>query len=346
MDFLRVPRTPPPPRRDIRVRSLLSGLIGLVAVATSVAPAAAAVSVHTADEVLASWTSRSGDALFFRSPEGESWELVTDIADPAISNKGLGAFYPVDPALARDAVDAVNFPLGALDAQVFILPYPRRDLIPSSAGENCIYLSPGVAPMSAAQVHALVAHELGHLVHRKLLPDANTAGWNAYRALRGITDTAVYNDSAVHKNRPHEIFAEDFRFLFGGALANYSGGIENPALALPTQVAGLQSFFLNLSGTAGAGIALVAHPILTVSPNPSRGPVRIALLDGSAGVGGPVMVSVFDVQGRRVAVRSGAGPEMGWDARGDDGAPVPPGLYFVRVTRGGASWRGKVLIAP
>ena len=38
-----------------------------------------------------------------------------------------------------------------------------------------------------------------------------------YLPLRGITDLNVYSDAAPHADRPHEIFAEDFRALFGNA---------------------------------------------------------------------------------------------------------------------------------
>ena len=57
------------------------------------------------------------------------------------------------------------------------------------------------------------------------IPD-DADGWTRYRALRGIGGASVCNASAPHADRPHEIFAEDFR-PFGGDLANYSGTIEN-----------------------------------------------------------------------------------------------------------------------
>ena len=56
-------------------------------------------------------------------------------------------------------------------------------------------------------------------------------------------------------NRPHEIFAEDFRALFGGPTANYSGTIENPGLVHPGAVPGLAAFFLNLTGARLDGVA-------------------------------------------------------------------------------------------
>ncbi len=111
------------------------------------------MTVHSTDEVLARWTVRSGDALYFRGPNDESWAFITDINDPAILNRGQGTFFPVDPILVQGALDAVTFPIADLTVDIYILPYPRRDLIPSSANGSSIFLSPGVAPVSVYHVH-------------------------------------------------------------------------------------------------------------------------------------------------------------------------------------------------
>jgi hypothetical protein len=44
-------------------------------------------------------------------------------------------------------------------------------------------------------------------------------------ALRGL-DASRYQANAVHALRPHEVWAEDFRALFGGAIATSNGTIE------------------------------------------------------------------------------------------------------------------------
>jgi len=347
MEFQRVPTCFASPRGDRRVRSPLAGLLILLAALAPTATAAAAVTVHAANEVLAEWTVHHGDALFFHGPLGEEWQYITDIGDPAIVNKGQGGFFPPDPAAVQGAIDAVEYPLQGINVDVFILPYPRRDLLPSNAGDGCIYLSPGVAPISSQQLHALVAHELGHIVQHQLMPDGDRGGWADYRALRGITDTATYNENAIHKNRPHEIFAEDFRFLFGGALANYSGSIENPDLALPNRVAGLEDFLLGLASATASVNDLPVRGSLRVFPNPTRGAVAVAFTQGSPVTGVPLTLQVFDVQGREVARREiVGGSPAGWDGRQENGAAAPPGIYFVRVAGGRQAWTGKLLVAP
>jgi hypothetical protein len=303
--------------------------------------AAAEIVIHPPDEVLTRWTAKAGGKLYFQSPEGETWEMVTAIDDPAILNPGQGAFYPLDPQVVREALDAITVPGQLLSGDVFLLPYPRRDLLDSSAGDQAIYLSPGVAPLPPDRVHALVAHEVGHLVHKALLPDNDLQGWMAYRAIRGIQDVSVYNGKAAHRNRPHEIFAEDFRVLFGGNDAVTSGSIENRELAYPTRVPGLREFMLALADPQRLARVQPTQRLVAF-PNPSPGPVRFALTGVAPETAGAPRLTVFDIRGRRIAAP--AGDAGAWDGRDDGGVPVSPGIYFLRVVRGEQAWVGKVLI--
>src|SRR5437773_447133 len=88
-----------------------------------------------------------------------------------------------------------------------------------------------------------------------------------------------------------DLFAEDFRALFGGSLARYSGSIENPTLAPPTSVAGLADFMVDLAAAnrAWAGAALACFP------NPSNRSVSFSRPNGVA-----VPLDVFDLTGRRI----------------------------------------------
>jgi hypothetical protein len=323
--------------RIARITPLI--LVGLLPLAT-VSPAG--VIVHSPDEVLAEWTVPSDDALLFHGPGGDVWELISEITDPAILNRGEGKFFPHQTELVHSALDALSYPTGNLDAEIFILPFPRRGLVTSNAGRATIYLSPGVAPLITQQVHAVVTHEFGHLVHNQLL---DAAGWAEYRQVRGIENQTVYHDRAPHRNRPREIFAEDFRFLFGGALANYGGGIENPDLALPSRVPGLEDHMRSLAESPGPSSDGLRPP-LRLHPNPTRDEVRMSFAEGEGpGAGEPVGLRVHDVQGR-VLVQRELGSETGlrWDGRLDDGTAAPPGLYFIRVQSGARHWAGKLLI--
>lgn len=105
-----------------------------------------------------------------------------------------------------------------------------------------------------------------------------------------------------------------------------SGGVEEPAPMVPFQLA-------------------LGAP----NPNPSRGPVRISLVQGAAG--GRVVLSILDVTGRRVAtLLDGAlapGPhDLTWGGRDDAGRPVSTGLFFIRLTGGARSLSQKLIITP
>jgi hypothetical protein len=197
----------------------------------------------------------------------------------------------------EEAVAAVSYPLDRVEVEVFILPYPRRDALDSSTWTGRMFLSPGVYPLIREQQHYTVAHELGHAIHRTFMPDDTSALWQEFRELRRITDTGVYNNYGVHKNRPNEIFAEDFRFLFGGELANYCGSIENSDLPLPTEVPGLKEFFLSLPATLAVNDAAALIQLLTF-PNPFNPVLNISFSvsepeSGVAAIGGGAVASAI-----------------------------------------------------
>jgi hypothetical protein len=322
----------------------LAALAGLLAVllvvparanelAVSILPTSGHIVIHDALETLRGWChSDSRGVLWLVLPGGTSFELVTSAADPAITNHGDGSFHSFDAAEVRAALAAVRYPLDGVAADVFILPFPRRAGLTSAAGPGLILLSPGVYPVPREQQHAEFDHELGHIVHYARMPDQDVASWDRYRTLRGITDSSTYSSqSLTHADRPHEIFAEDFRALFGDALANSTGNIENDSLTPPTQVRGLADFILSLTG-APLTVTLGVHP------NPARGPVIFSRKGSTA-----VALDLFDLAGRRLATVT---PEVGadrqrwsWDGRDESGRRVGPGVVFARVRDGSASAR-------
>ena len=297
-------------------------------VAAGGAPTSSGIVVHDAAETLRDWCHEdSRGTLWLVLPGGASYELITSVSDPAVTIHGDGE---VAAALA-----AVRYPLDGLSADVFILPYPRRAGLTSAAGPGLILLSPGVYPVPREQQHSEFVHELGHVVQYSRLPDQDATTWSRYRALRGITDVAVYSEDAAHADRPHEIFAEDFRALFGGALAHSTGNIENASLTPPTQVAGLSEFMLRLAGSA-------LTVTLGARPNPARGPVVFSR-KGSA----TVVLDLFDLAGRRLATVTpeavGSGVLWSWDGRDESGRRAGPGVVFARARDGSASARVTLL---
>src|SRR5512134_3617923 len=161
----------------------------------------AGVVIHDAQETLRDHCRVSDGRLWLELPGGACWELVTSTSDPCISNPGDGAFHPFEPAEVRAALAEVRFPADRVSAEVFILPFPRRDWLESAAGPGLILLSPGVRPLSREHQHAELVHELGHVVQYALLPDSDVDGWREYSRLRGL-DPAVHTPLAAHADRP------------------------------------------------------------------------------------------------------------------------------------------------
>lgn len=303
--------------------------LGATAAANELGAAAstAGIRIHSAEETLSGYCAWRDGKLWFTLPGGASWELVTSTDDPAISNPGDGAFHPFDEEQVRLALAGVRYPLHRVNAEVFILPYPRRAGLESAAGPGLILLSPGVRPLGSAHQHAEFTHELGHVVQYAVMPDSDEENWARYRELRGIEDDATYSSASLHADRPHEIWAEDFRVLFGPQLANTAGTIENAELVYPTAVSGLATFMESLAGE---------QPLpsrLAVLGGGGRGAVRLA-----RAAHGVATLDLFDVTGRRVAsvapVADGAGATWLWDGRDASGREVRAAVVFARARDG------------
>ncbi len=303
----------------------LTAFSGASANELSASARANGIVIHSADETLNHYCSWNAGRLYLNVPGGASYELITTVADPAILNKGDGSFHPYDAAEVRSALNAVRYPLQNISAEVFVLPYPRRNGLDSAAGPGLILLSPGVRALTLEQQHAEFTHELGHVVQYSVLPDADSSGWNRYRNMRKLD--ASFGGAAAHSDRPHEIFAEDFRVLFGDALANYSGSIENADLDYPTTVSGLDAFMIELAS------APVAMTPLHVLGSAYRGAVQFA----RSGMGAATL-DVYDVTGRHltslVPVVSASGATWNWDGRDDGGRSIRGEVVFARARDG------------
>jgi hypothetical protein len=314
------------------------GLILALLVGTGVpVPAAAELEILGPDAVRAQHMHSDGDASFLVI-DGRRWELVTDPSSPLVSALGDGRFHPMDEGEVVRALESV--PVSRhFDGRVLILPYPRRSPLRSSFENGAIVLSPGIRPVSAAHVHATVIHELGHLVQRERAPEGSRA-FEEYRALRGILGPE-FAESAPHRNRPREIFAEDFRFLLGGPLATSSGTIENPDLPTPDRVPGLREWFEDLLRPRGPEVSERPAFAPRSRPNPffPSASTLVVVFDagetpraaGFASISG----TVHDASGRRVGSLDGAltgpsGVEFRWNGRDDAGRQVGSGVYFLR----------------
>ncbi len=104
------------------------------------------------------------------------------------------------------------------------------------------------------------------------------------------------------------------------------------------------------SETTGVGGSIDAGrvaPTMSVSPNPFRGSTSISFDAPGASI--DARLDVLDVTGRRVAtlaraLRDGASGRAAWDGRDEGGAPLPAGVYLLRLETGSANATQKVVL--
>ncbi|MBU8920383.1 MAG: hypothetical protein KOO63_00855 [Bacteroidales bacterium] len=289
-------------------------------------------------------------------PDGSSYILVEDIYDPVIVNKGDGSFHPaamddIVSALAEIDVDGV---MVDLELEIFILPLPRRFVPGSSALGNRIFISPGVYDVSRELTAYTLTHEVGHCVHNLFIPGSESREWLDYLMIRDLLDGESEDVLMAHMYSPEEIFAEDFRYLFGGEAANYSGTIENPYIDLPDQVPDLETFLVTLIAPVIASVDSDATPGGTILsamnyPNPFNPVTTIrAQLDPSVSMH-EIEINVYGVDGsliRRLfsGMVSGGEFSVRWDGRTDRGAMVPSGAYLYAIKSGTELRTGKMIM--
>jgi hypothetical protein len=293
------------------------GILALAASAAGEVVTVGTVTVHSVDEVPRYCHQRAGDTCL-AFPGTRSWTLMS-------SDK---QYHPMPLDFVIDAVRSVGYPLDGMEIDVVVLPAPRREIPKSTAEGSVIFLSPGRNPYQAAHVHYVVAHEIGHVVQHTLMPRSRSDLWQQYADTRGLV-LSESSWSGSHCERIVEIFAEDFRVLFGGDLARFGGEVENHDLVPPEQVTGLRDFMLSLLD------AWTANLRMEVSPNPFESTVTLRSF-GSAGERRPEEVVVVDVQGRRLrtlGTLAGSG-SLVWDGRDDRGRAVSQGVYFIAVGSG------------
>ncbi len=315
------------------------------------------VRLFTPDDVMAMTGKDQEGRLLLRLADGTVYQLIESILDPQIVNKGDGSFHPVSADWAIEALAKTDVAGENIDmhVEIYVLPLPRSGILASSACGDKIFLSPGVREIDRDLVAFTATHELGHVFQCRFAPEGSGGKWGDYLRLRGLEDDAVYSADAPRANRPAEIFAEDFRYLFGGSEARYSGGIENQDLPLPDEVDGIEEFFVAL--VAPAEFAYNARPgaaplSLSNYPNPFNPSttIRVVFNGRAPASAGEIAVSVYRVDGslvRRVSGGTISGDEFSvrWDGRDDRGNAAPSGVYFYAVRSAGFRAAGKMLLA-
>ncbi len=297
--------------RSVRFGAVIILVLGIASVsAQPLSVPGTLVKIYPPEEVL-KYCRMEGEHLILEFPGARPWVLDT--------TDSLSAM-PADEVVR--AIEQMEFPIDGIPVDVVILPFARKLVATSSAEGRVIFLSPGRIPVPPEHVHYTVCHEFGHIIHKAFMPDSRVDLWQRYAEIRGLSSTSF--DATIHHERIHEIFAEDFRVLFGSPLARNGGEVENHDLASPMEVPGLREFMLSLALSRKA--AIIAYP------NPFTSLVVLSLEE----LVGEAHLEIYNVEGKLVrSMSSGAqGSQVIWDGRSQSGEKAAPGVYLV-------IWAGK-----
>lgn len=333
-------------RTDDRPATIARLAVGLFALLVTVAGAAERVTsptglvatIHTADEIAASWLVEDDGRVWLKHPEAGDVELAGH-PDPSL--------VPVDVAVVAEALAQVQGFRAGVSVHVFLLPAFPAAVEASFARRDAIFLAPQFGVPAAETLAYLVTHELGHVLCWYGI-DGRPDRWARYRELRGLGEQSD-PASVPHAERHREIIAEDLRYLFGGPAATRSRTIENASLPLPDAVPGLQELLADYLASGGR----VDHiQPSTVYPNPCRELARVELslsLGADKSAASAPVLEVFDLKGRLVRRISGGAVANGcatvtWDGRSRDGRRASSGLYLYRIRVGRDTGRGRLLL--
>lgn len=309
-------------------------------------PNGLSVTVYDSDYLASRLTTLDGDPAILLA-DGRYLPVITDINDPSIWNKGDGSFHPFTIDAAVQALRELDHPSLNLTLRVYLLPYPRRNVLVSSTSGGDVFLSPHVLEIDPTVAAYIVTHEAGHVFHNRYMPDGSSA-WDEYRRLRGIDDPARFSDTASHAYRPKEILAEDFRVLFGGEDARLDGRVENVEIALPADVAGLESFFARVAREAVASrtpaIAATSYP----NPFNPETEIRVSVPAELASGNEAVAVRIYSVTGALVkdlySGRATGDFVVRWDGTDRAGNSVASATYYAAVQVGDARETVRLLL--
>jgi len=187
-------------------------------------------------------TYKNGKVYLSQIWYGMEFEVDKNLTD------GKNTLSRVDPVKYENYLRAIDsrFIDKVGDYKVYIIQNKLKDYKSYSALsflDNTAVVFGRYSELSDNMIAYLAVHEFGHNVDFRLM---NKELWKEYKEIRGITDTKIYNNnSAISGNRPQEIFAEDFRLLYGPEDSKVKSH-QNVELANPNDVKGLREFFEKL----------------------------------------------------------------------------------------------------
>ena len=206
--------------------------------------------VYAADGIQIIDSKKSEENLFVHKGDfiylDKSWYDYRFEVSP-VKSIGSMKMEAVDSEEYLRVLKEVRFPLEAAGPyKIYFLAYKLKNDTSTLAltfKDNSTVVFGTYFKFSEEKLNQLAVHELGHQIAFRLMNDAK---WKKYIKLRGLENSRIYNNhTEVFSNRPQEIFAEDFRLLFGGDAAMKAAHI-NKDIPTPDKAPGLKDFFLAL----------------------------------------------------------------------------------------------------
>lgn len=151
----------------------------------------------------------------------------------------------VDVDNIKQALDLVRFNYKQ-DFTVHVVDYYMHSILALGLAlpDNRIIIFDIIPGRMDEMYQNVVVHELGHLVYNSM----NEWQQGYYKILRGIPEDWDNYPRTDYVNRPTEVFAEDFRILFGGEDAS-KGPHFNQELTHCSEIKGLRRFIRTLEVT-------------------------------------------------------------------------------------------------
>lgn len=197
------------------------------------------ITIHDTNDSASILMENKMDKLYLK----KEWYSNKFIINP-IQKVGLLNIDSVDSKEYVKALTQIKCTLEDIGPyNIYFLDYQLKshNIRALSFPDNSVVVFGSYQRFSSIEIHQLAVHELGHQVHFKYMTSQKL--WNEYKKIRGIENGLIYNDSSeIYINRPQEVFAEDFRLLFGGELATFNEHI-NSSLEDPRQIEELKRFF-------------------------------------------------------------------------------------------------------
>jgi len=162
---------------------------------------------------------------FPNNPNGKKFTYL-DKTDYAYKSNNI---FPIQKELVEEVLNDISINLSKLDVPIFVIPdqlmmfnLKRNNYDGTTyqgrAYESHIILGGRTIKPTKENIGCVVIHEIGHILMYKALNctwDTCDKVLKEYKKLRGIPNKYTNKNNSNWYTRPAEIFAEDFRYLFG-----------------------------------------------------------------------------------------------------------------------------------